>query len=72
MEWMDKVCKEMSKLASNDIEWKNFPKWLKFKLRLMHFIWDWLTWDAVKSGWKTPRVQLKLWWFYKKHPYLKK
>ncbi len=72
MNWQDKVCSEMSQLLTKDVKWKNFPKWLKFRIRLMHFIWDWLSLDAIKSGWYMPKLQFKLWCFYKKRPYLKK
>ena len=72
MKWMDDAYAEASILAGNDVKWKDFPKWIKFRIRLMNIIWDWLSWDAVKSGWRMPRLQFKMWRFYKKHPYLKR
>ena len=72
MNWMDKTCGEMSELGNKNVKWKDFPKRLKLKIRLLHFYWDWLTLDAIKSGFKMPRLQFKSWLFYIKHPYLKR
>lgn len=71
--WMvNKAYDELSELMVNKgVKWKDIPKWLKFKMRLMWFIWDWLTWNAMKSGWRMQRLHYKLWKFYRKHPYLK-
>ena len=71
MDWQEKILKEVSELASSDVKWEDFPKRLKRRLRLMTFIWDYLTWDAVKSGWRMPRLKFRQWVFYKKHPWLK-
>lgn len=68
---MDKAHSEMYELPQKGVKRKDAPKWLRFRIKLMLFIWDWLTWDAVKSGWRMPRLQFKMWWFYLKHPYLK-
>ncbi len=70
-DWRTKALREASRLLHKGKGWKDFPSWLKFRIRLMNFIWDWLTWDAVKSGWKMPRLQFKSWLLYKKYPFLK-
>ncbi len=72
MNWKDKAYGKASELSSAGMTVKEWPKWLWFKIRLMNFIWDWFSWDAVKSGWEMPRMQFKMWKFYIKHPELKK
>lgn len=72
MGWMDRTCGEMSDLMTKDVKWKDFPKWIKFKVNVMDFILDWLSVDAIKTGWKMPRLQFRSWLFYRKHPYLKR
>ena len=67
MNWKERAYKEATLLSDKE----NYPKWLRFRICLMNFIWDWLSWNAFKSGWKMPRLQYKSWKFYKKHPYLK-
>ena len=70
--WLSKAYEEACDLSHKGVKWVDMPKWLKFKIKLMYFIWDWFTWDAVKSGWRMPRLQFKQWLFYKRRPYLKK
>ena len=73
MNWRKKILKEGHDFYINkNIKYKDWPKWLKFRFNMMHFIMDWLSWDAVKSIWKVPRIKFKLWLFYKKYPFLKK
>lgn len=73
MGWRENTLIEGNKIYTQEGKnWHDFPKWLKFRYHLMNFISDWLTLDAVKSGWKMPRLQFKLWLFYRKHPYLKR
>lgn len=72
MNWEEKTLEEVSELSGKGVEWKDMPKGLKFRLRLVNFLIAWLSRDAVKSGWKMPRLQFRQWLFYKKHPFLKK
>ena len=72
MNWQEKTLEEASKLSGKGTKWKDMPKGLKFRLRLVNFLWDWFSWDAVKSGWKMPRLHFRSWLFYKRHPFLKK
>ena len=58
-DWKSKALREASQLSSSGIKWKDYPKWLKFKFRLMTFIWDWLTWDAIKEGWPCLDINIK-------------
>ena len=69
MGWRSRTVKQMHEVGETT-RWKDFPKWLRFKIKLMNFIWDWLTWDAVRSGWFMPRMQFRRWLFYKRQPYL--
>lgn len=71
--WREKAFSEAHELyIDKGIKWKDWSLWLRFRMRLINFILDWLTWDAVKSGWRTPRLKFKIWWFYKRYPFLKK
>ena len=73
MGWKEKVLGEARSLyVDKNIGWKEWSRGLRFRVKLMCFIDDWLSWDAVKSGWVMPRMQFKMWKFYRKHSYLKK
>jgi len=73
MGWKEKVLSEAHDTYINKgIKYKDWGRSLKFRIRLMNFIDDWLSLDAIKTGWKMPRLQFKLWLFYKRHPYLKR
>lgn len=71
MKWMDETLRQCSILSGKDVKWKDYPKWIKFKLRLMHFLWDTFDWGEIKKGWPMWRHKYKQWRFYKNHPYLK-
>lgn len=54
-----------AKLSAKDIEFKDMPKWIKFRIRLFNFECD-LT-GGPKRWW----TKFTLWRFYKKYPGLK-
>jgi hypothetical protein len=73
MGWRGKTLLQGHNLIfDKNLKWSEFPRWLKFKFKLINFINDFFTWEEIKSIWKTPRLHFKLWIFYKKHPYLRK
>ncbi len=66
MNWKEKALSEVGELSAKDIKWVHFPKWLKFRIRFMNFLWDWMSIEAVKTGWYMPRTQFKIWRFNKR------
>jgi len=44
MNWRKKILKEGHDFYINkNIKYKDWPKWLKFRFSMMHFIMDWLS-----------------------------
>ena len=62
MNWQENTLGECGKLASKDVKFKDFPRGLRFRLKLMNFIQDWLSWEyAFKTGWRMPRNKFHNW-----------
>ena len=57
--WCNRTLALVVDQSNNGVKFKDMPKKVRLRLKLMHFIWDYLEWKAIKSGWHYARLARK-------------